>query len=210
MGIAGWLKEARQQAGLTQEQLAERIGRTKLSISRWERGERGIGAEDMLRISEVTGHPMPTPSAAGGDANQPPREIPSTHGNIPQEDPPALYRLDLPDRKHSVSVDAARMADYEEWLRLRGVSRTLALAASLGIPLDWLIPPDPSIPPSSPARAELSALLAAMKAQDPDASIEIEGAALDTLSEAEVAEALRQAKDALRSILKRLPENSTD
>lgn len=55
MAISDWIKKARTKAGLTQEQLADAIGRKKLSISRWENGERIPNADDLLKISMVTG-----------------------------------------------------------------------------------------------------------------------------------------------------------
>jgi phage repressor protein C with HTH and peptisase S24 domain len=54
-----WIRKARSHAGLTQEELAEKIGRKQLAISRWERGERKPGGEDLLRIAAVTQYPLP-------------------------------------------------------------------------------------------------------------------------------------------------------
>lgn len=61
MAVSDWIKRARTKAGLTQEQLADAIGRKKLSISRWENGERIPNADDLLKISTVTGVSVETP-----------------------------------------------------------------------------------------------------------------------------------------------------
>src|SRR5207245_4663024 len=47
------LFEAREKAGLTQEQLAERIGTTSSNIGRWERGERRPDGLEWMRMQEV-------------------------------------------------------------------------------------------------------------------------------------------------------------
>lgn len=47
------LRKARQDAGLTQEQLAERLGQTQSFISKCERGERRLDVVEIRRICQV-------------------------------------------------------------------------------------------------------------------------------------------------------------
>jgi len=50
------IHDSRVQAGLTQEQLADRLGVTQEVVSRWERGRRMPRAEALEAISELFGH----------------------------------------------------------------------------------------------------------------------------------------------------------
>jgi ribosome-binding protein aMBF1 (putative translation factor) len=54
MEIAFAIAEARQRAGLTQAQLAERVGTTQSVISRWESGRGEPSTRSMKRIAEAT------------------------------------------------------------------------------------------------------------------------------------------------------------
>ena len=47
------LKKKRKEKGLTQEQLAEKIGRTKGCISNWERGYRDAGFDEIVAVAEA-------------------------------------------------------------------------------------------------------------------------------------------------------------
>lgn len=48
-----FIAEWRQERGLSQEQLAERINSTKATISRYEKGVRRVGAEAMAALNEA-------------------------------------------------------------------------------------------------------------------------------------------------------------
>lgn len=54
------IREARLEAGFTQEQMAPMIGVTLVTMSRYERGigKRGITLSMLARIAEVTGKPI--------------------------------------------------------------------------------------------------------------------------------------------------------
>lgn len=49
------IKQARLRAGLTQEQLAQRVGVASITASRWERGVNEPYAHQFVRIAEATG-----------------------------------------------------------------------------------------------------------------------------------------------------------
>lgn len=49
------VKQARKAAGLTQLAVAEAIGVTAASVSRWESGDRGLDATDLVRLADVLG-----------------------------------------------------------------------------------------------------------------------------------------------------------
>lgn len=54
--LAETLKEERRRAGLTQEQLAEKIGTKKTYISRLENGKADVQLSTLFRIFEGLGH----------------------------------------------------------------------------------------------------------------------------------------------------------
>lgn len=53
-----WIRLARKKAGLTQEQLAEKLGLTKANISAWENGRHEASLAKLAAISEITGLPL--------------------------------------------------------------------------------------------------------------------------------------------------------
>ncbi|GFH39819.1 S24 family peptidase [Lactococcus insecticola] len=51
------LKQLRKEKGLTMEELANKIGRTKSTISRWEKGERSPKMFEMVKLEQIFGIP---------------------------------------------------------------------------------------------------------------------------------------------------------
>lgn len=56
--IGTQLRTARRAAGLTQQQLGERINRDVKSISRWENGHRPPDLNDLLLLADGIGVPL--------------------------------------------------------------------------------------------------------------------------------------------------------
>lgn len=56
--VARRIREAREGVGLTQADLAARLGRTQTSVSYWESGKRVPGLDDLIDISSALGHPV--------------------------------------------------------------------------------------------------------------------------------------------------------
>ena len=54
------LRAARQRAGLTQEQVANRLGTTQSYVSKCERGERRLDLVEVRRICQVIGIDLPS------------------------------------------------------------------------------------------------------------------------------------------------------
>jgi transcriptional regulator with XRE-family HTH domain len=52
-GERRWLRVARRAAGLTQEKLARRIGRSKSAITQWESGQRSPGPQAVPQLAEA-------------------------------------------------------------------------------------------------------------------------------------------------------------
>lgn len=48
-----WLKQARRAAGLTQDKLARRIGKSKSAVHQWESGKRSPGPESVPGLAEA-------------------------------------------------------------------------------------------------------------------------------------------------------------
>lgn len=68
MELKEWVRAARNHAGLTIEQLAVELNRSKAAAGFWETGATKPSYQQMARISAVTGYPMP------GDVVAPPRD----------------------------------------------------------------------------------------------------------------------------------------
>ncbi|MYS40202.1 helix-turn-helix domain-containing protein [Streptomyces sp. SID5998] len=56
--IGARIRDARRQAGLSQIQLGERIGRDHRTIHRWEYAQRIPTLEDLLLLADATGTPI--------------------------------------------------------------------------------------------------------------------------------------------------------
>lgn len=100
--FGGRLRELREAAGLTQQQLAERVGCRWLAVSRWERGERepgwgqvnalcealGVSCEEFRRPPaerEPAGPGRPRRGAPSGSTAAPPPEgAPAKQGGTPK------------------------------------------------------------------------------------------------------------------------------
>ena len=52
------LQEAREEAGLSQEELAKKIGCTQASLSHYELGKRRLYLADLQRIGQIMGKPI--------------------------------------------------------------------------------------------------------------------------------------------------------
>lgn len=59
MKVNEWIKNARKAAGLTQEQFGDTLNRTKGNVSSWEKGAHEPSWSLMLKISDLSGEPLP-------------------------------------------------------------------------------------------------------------------------------------------------------
>jgi transcriptional regulator with XRE-family HTH domain len=53
--LGEWLADKRKLAGMTQTQVAEKIGSQKQRISNWETGYREMNAKDLVQYCEIIG-----------------------------------------------------------------------------------------------------------------------------------------------------------
>ncbi|WP_196494161.1 XRE family transcriptional regulator [Burkholderia stagnalis] len=60
MEIKTWIRDARKRAGLTQEQLGDRLGLTKGNVSAWENGRHEPSYAQIQAIASITGQPVPS------------------------------------------------------------------------------------------------------------------------------------------------------
>lgn len=69
INLSEWVLAAREYAGpeMTQEKLAEHLGRTKANVSAMENGRSKPSFEQMMEIHRVTGYPLPYQQSAGRD-----------------------------------------------------------------------------------------------------------------------------------------------
>ena len=69
INLSEWVLAAREYAGpeMTQEKLADHLGRTKANVSAMENGRSKPSFEQMMEIHRVTGYPLPYQQSAGRD-----------------------------------------------------------------------------------------------------------------------------------------------
>jgi SOS-response transcriptional repressor LexA len=61
MDIGKWIKASREAADLKQEQLAERLGKSRGNVSAWENGRHDPSFMQILDIARITHHAVPIP-----------------------------------------------------------------------------------------------------------------------------------------------------
>ena len=55
--LGGRIREARRNAGLSQEKLAEQIGVSRQAVTKWEAGQAAPSTENLLRLAEALHRP---------------------------------------------------------------------------------------------------------------------------------------------------------
>ena len=93
-GGGGRLHEARVDAGLSQEALAEKLGLSQVGYSGMERGRTMIGVNVLLEVCQVLGRPV-TYFVGGGvvgieDVSEETREVVGLMENLPQREREAI------------------------------------------------------------------------------------------------------------------------
>lgn len=58
MDIGAWIRAARAAKGWTGADLADRLGTSKANVSHWETGKHEPSFAQLLRIRDITGHPL--------------------------------------------------------------------------------------------------------------------------------------------------------
>lgn len=71
MEIGDWVRAARKHKSLTLESLGGMLGRTKANVSHWENGLHKPSFSQILKISEITGYPIPSSIDAQQEEQKP-------------------------------------------------------------------------------------------------------------------------------------------
>ena len=69
MKLHEWIRAAREYSKLTQDQLGERLDRTKAMVSHWETGKNEPPYSTLLKLVEITGYSEPLPGMDHFSAN---------------------------------------------------------------------------------------------------------------------------------------------
>ena len=111
MDLAAWVRAARAQGKLTMQQLADQLGRSKGAVWNWEHNKDKPSFAQMMRISELTGYPLPPQPDGRQPGNA--EALTGTEGLLI-----GLYRaLDERDRAavlHEVRERAARYKTHKK------------------------------------------------------------------------------------------------
>lgn len=109
MDLAGWVRAARAHGKLTMQQLGDELGLTRGAIYHWEHDNNNPSFQQIARIAEITGYPMPL--LAGGEP--PAVELPSSVNDLSGSEGMlvGLYRILTPEAQaaliHQVRERAA-------------------------------------------------------------------------------------------------------
>ena len=110
--IANRLAEIRREQGLSQEELAERLGLSRQAISKWERGESQPDMGNLIALADVYGMTIDemvcrgTSSGDGAEAT-----APTGDGDEPIEQPKSPEGADAPDGPSGSNVpDSAQVS----------------------------------------------------------------------------------------------------
>lgn len=142
MDMKLWIRLARKKAGLTQEQLGERLGVTKANVSAWENGRHEASFAQLTAISELAGLPL-----GGGDAQA--VDAPGTIEKWQQEDAARLKTL-FESRKASFSQEEfgtrfdigsqGMVWQYLNGRRPLNIKAAAGFARGLGVEIDEFSP----------------------------------------------------------------------
>lgn len=134
--IANRLVELRRAHGLSQEELAARLGVSRQAVSKWERAESSPDTDNLIALAQLYGvtldgllfHEVETPSPAGGAAY--------AAAPAPEPEPEAEYGQE-PDDEADIFATAAAWdaADRAASERSRGKLRKVLL----GLPVPILL-----------------------------------------------------------------------
>lgn len=122
MSLENRLAELRKQAGLSQQELADRLYVSRQAVSRWESGESMPTVENLLYLSELYG--VTVDYLLKGDAAQPGKEAP------PAAPPPEPARAQPPE---APAETPARRARRWEWIALAACAVAILVLLALYI-----------------------------------------------------------------------------
>lgn len=128
------LKEIRTARGISQEHLAELVGVSRQTISRWESGIVQPSADRLIRLSEVFQLPV---EAFLRDDWKPPEqqavEAVAVLPEVPQEPDaePAAVPEEPPQEEPSAEVPPTRRRNYRLWAALAAIIAVIGLIAGM-------------------------------------------------------------------------------
>lgn len=160
------LASARMSAGLSQAKLATLLGVTRGTITRWENGTRAPSDEDKHRLSRTLNVSI---AYLMGETDEPRPVSPATldaQKKPASEETGELVELTLPSGR-MIRVTQDQLDAYQAWDRKRNLDTTVAIAATLGIPLSDLVPAGQIDKCPTETHRNLVGLLKALAVADP-------------------------------------------
>lgn len=173
------LKILRKKAGINQSELAERIGVSRQSVTRWETGDRSPDADTLLALAKALNTStsfllgetenslsVTTPLEDSESVSTTPSEVPIQEKPV-SEETGTNEELALPSGRKIV-VRADQALAFREWDQTRTLSGTIAIAATLGVPLSDLVPAEEIAACPTQTHRDLLGLLKALAVIDPE------------------------------------------
>lgn len=83
--IAIWIKRSRLDAGLTGEQLGERVGVSKQNVSHWETGKHDPSVSQVVKIGEICKAKLPKELSTESQLNDEALRFALSYQSLPQQ-----------------------------------------------------------------------------------------------------------------------------
>ena len=187
------IKALRKIKGMSQSQLAEALGVQQTTVARWERGIHNPIFETQKQLAHMLGTSV---SYLTGETDTPQEPKDHEKGPTSEEIGPSVDIV-LPSGR-TVALTPGQLRAYENWQKDRDLDKTLALAATLGIPLSDMIPGENRSDHPSKSHRDLALLVRTLAREKGDADPESSAlASIETLTEDDARHILDVVKETL-------------
>ncbi|QVL35725.1 helix-turn-helix domain-containing protein [Aminirod propionatiphilus] len=178
---------------LSQQELAIKVGVSLHSVFRWEKGLRTPDAEKLALVADILGVSIEY-LLDKTDTLQEPKD--HEKGPTSEEIGPSVDIV-LPSGR-TIALTPGQLRAYENWQKDRDLDKTLALAATLGIPLSDMIPGENRSDHPSKSHRDLALLVRTLAREKGDADPESSAlASIETLTEDDARHILDVVKETL-------------
>lgn len=195
------LKDSRKKKGLSQTQLAELLDVQPSAVSRWERDIHEPSDKDKKRLAEILGTSV---AYLMGETEIPTLPLPSQPPAETKKEPASegtgeRVNIVLPSGR-ILKVTQKQKAAFDSWEKDPEINQTIALAATLRVPLSDMVPGEATEGYPTDTHRNLAAVVKLLTEIDPNGTITARGGAVDLkkIPESDAHHILEVIKETLR------------